>query len=66
LIRQKIHMWELDKFPHQEISPQISLAYSIFNEYTSAREFGQRKAKQNEMWGNQKTPQEVIDQFKDL
>lgn len=66
LIRQKFHMWALDKFPHSEIVPEMSLAASILQEYNSAREFGQRKQKQTEAWGNKPVSLELQEQFADL
>jgi hypothetical protein len=66
LIRQKFHMWALDKFPHTEIAPHMSLAATVFQEYNAAREFAKRKQQQTEAWGNKAVSQELQDKFADL
>jgi hypothetical protein len=66
LIRQKFHMWALDKFPHTEIAPEMGLAASVFQEYNAAREFGQRRQKQTEAWGSKPVAVELQEKFADL
>lgn len=66
LIRQKFHMWALDKFPHSEIAPEMSLAANVLQEYNAAREFGQRRQKQNEVWANKTVALDLQEKFADL
>lgn len=66
LIRQKFHMWALDKFSHTEIAPEMGLAASVFQEYNAAREFGQRRQKQTEAWGSKPVAAELQEKFADL
>ena len=66
LIRQKFHMWALDKFPHTEIAPEMGLAASVFQEYNAAREFGQKKSRQAEIWASKNVSNEIQEKFMDL
>lgn len=66
LVRQKMHMWALDKFPHSQIAPEMSLVASVFQEYNSAREFGRQKQKQTEAWGSKQVAEDIQEKFSDL
>jgi hypothetical protein len=66
LFKTKLHMWALDKFDHSELSNELSLLYNILNEYQAAREVGQKKQMQQEIWGNQTVSQDIVEKFADL
>lgn len=66
LIKQKLHMWALDKFDHREMTPEISLAYNILSEYQQARDNGQKLQERQEIWGNLKVSEDIQQEFADL
>jgi hypothetical protein len=66
LFRQKLHMWALDYFNHTEMTTEMTLAYSVLNEYQQSREVGQKIQQRQEIWGNLKVAKDIEEKFADL
>jgi hypothetical protein len=64
--RQKMHIWALDKFPHTEISTEMSMIYNIFQEYQQARAVGAVREEKQKVWNETKVADEIVAKFSDL
>jgi hypothetical protein len=64
--KQKLHMWALDKFEHNNTSSEMSILYCAAKEYLDAKTNSSQLEEGRELWGNLKVADEIVDQFSDL